>query len=156
MSHEVQSWSTYLERKGWKAFDETVFIFDEAQLTYWDGSGLWNSFFKSIHEYDCRAIIFANYGSPTVTGVKDTNMFIPDPKRVTLHPIDYKDGRQPVGILLTRPEFDDLMSRRYPPEQHSFHPSFLDAVFSLTAGHVGAVCDLLEVILSLGHVGSFK
>ena len=81
-------------------------------------------------------------------------MFIPDPSRVTLHPIDYKDGRQPVGLLLTRPEFDDLVSRRYPSEQHSFHATFLDSIFSLTVGHVGAVCDLLAVILALDDVCS--
>jgi hypothetical protein len=153
MSVESRSWWSYLKKKGWKAGNETVLIFDQAHLMYWH-TDIWNSFLKSIHEYNCRAIIFANYGSPTSTGVKNTNMFIPDPSRVTLHPIDYKDGRQPVGLLLTRPEFDDLVSRRYPSEQHSFHATFLDSIFSLTVGHVGAVCDLLAVILALDDVCS--
>ena len=82
-------------------------------------------------------------------------MVIPSPSRVTLHPIDYNDDRQPVGLLLTRPEFDDLVSRRYPSEQHSFDATFLDLTYSLTVGHVGAVCELLKAILDLDQVCPF-
>jgi len=149
---ETRSWSSYLRSKGWKSGDETVFIFDEAQETYWD-TNLWNMFFKSIHDYCYTAIVFASYGSPTSTGVKNTSMVIT--QRVTLSPTDDEDGLPPIGILLTRLEFQDLIAERYPSEQHSFHATFLDGIFSLTAGHAGAVSDLLDVILASDKVCSF-
>jgi hypothetical protein len=149
---ETRSWSSYLRSKGWRARDETVLIFDEAQETYWD-TELWNVFFKSIHDYCATAIVFASYGSPTSTGVKNTNMYIT--QRVTLSPIDDDDGLPPIVILLTRLEFEDLIAGCYPSEQHSFHATFLDGIFNLTAGHAGAVSDLLDVILASDKVCSF-
>jgi hypothetical protein len=154
MSDHTRSWGSYFRRKGWKKWDKTVFIFDEAQLTYWDFN-LWNSFFKSIHDFECYAIVFASYGSPTSTDVRDTNMVISNPQRVSLTPIDYEDGLPPVGMLLTRSEFGDLVSKRYPSEQTSFHPTLLDSIFSITAGHAGAASDILEVILALDDVCPF-
>jgi hypothetical protein len=153
-SRESRSWSSYLRNKGWKKHDETVFIFNDAQMTYWDVQ-LWNSFFKSIHDFDCYVIVFASYGSPTSLDVRNTNMFLPKHQRVTLRRVDYKYGLQPVGVLLMRPEFDDLISKCYPPERHPFDIIFLDSVFSLTIGHAGAVSDLLKVTISPEDVCSF-
>jgi len=153
-SRESRSWSSYLRNKGWKKYDETVFIFNDAQMTYWDVE-LWNSFFKSIHDFDCYVIVFASYGSPTSLDVRITNMRLPKCQRVTLCRVDYKYSPQPVGVLLMRPEFDDLISKCYPPERHPFDITFLDSVFSLTIGHAGAVSDLLKVTISPEDVCSF-
>jgi hypothetical protein len=43
-------------------------------------------------------------------------------------------------------EFDDLVRKQFSSPEHYFHPSFFDAVFDLTGGHVGAIHDLLEII----------
>src|ERR1700742_2120354 len=57
-------WRHYLERKGWIQMERTVFIFDEAQLSYTDWD-LWIGFLKSMHDFkDRRAIAFVSYGSP--------------------------------------------------------------------------------------------
>jgi hypothetical protein len=49
---------------GWREGQNTVFIFDEAQLSYWD-MDLWIGFFKEIrgNTPDRWAIAFASYGS---------------------------------------------------------------------------------------------
>ena len=67
-------WQRYFEtEKGWVKGNNTVFVFDEGQLSYCDGD-LWNNFFKAIYpatdpprpdDENFRAIIFASYGSPT-------------------------------------------------------------------------------------------
>ena len=62
---DIGGYSAYLKGKGWVQGEKTVFIFDEAQLSYRD-MALWVSFFKSMHfNRDRRAIVFASYGSPS-------------------------------------------------------------------------------------------
>lgn len=57
------SYRSYLRQQGWVEGRKTVFIFDEAQLSYED-SHLWGGFFKSMHDYDeRRAILFASYAT---------------------------------------------------------------------------------------------
>ena len=53
-------WDSYLKvRKGWMPEKNTVFIFDEAQLSYQDVE-LWNRLFNNIRDYpNRRAIAFA-------------------------------------------------------------------------------------------------
>jgi hypothetical protein len=143
---DIGGYRPYLKRLGWKEGQKTVFIFDEAQTSYED-SVLWNGFFKSIHAYDDRrAITFASYGSPcsriTMLG---TSIELVDSQRVTLRPIDHEDGLQPAGLLFSRIELDDLISRLC-SGHHYFHQSFLDAIFDLTGGHVGAIYDLVKTI----------
>ena len=141
-----------LKRKGWVEHKKTVFIFDEGQLTYDDG-GLWLDFFKSIHESKGhrRAIVFASYGSPTsriiITGTP-TPMFIPDRQRVTLHHIAHGDGLCPAGLLFTRREFDDLVTRHYHSPEVYFHQSFFESLFEITNGHVGAILDFINIIIA--------
>jgi hypothetical protein len=105
-------WQRYFETEmGWVEHENTVFVFDEAQMSYEDGD-LWNNFFKSIHSYNCRAIAFASYGSAssrfTIAG---TPIVIEDAQRVTLRAIQHKDDLPPVGLFFTRMEFDDLVSK---------------------------------------------
>ncbi len=142
-------WKTQLRRRGWVEQNETVFIFDEAQLSYGD-TDLWNNFFKSIHEYPrCRAIVFASYGSPTSRiKIRGTPIIIPQWKRVTLHAILHEDNLPAAGLLFTRMEFNDLFSVMYPSPEYVFDTSFFNGLFDLTEGHVGAIVDLMGIILA--------
>jgi hypothetical protein len=124
-----------------------VFIFDEVQLSYRDGD-LWNNFFKSMHSFtECRAIAFASYGSPTsYITIAGTLIFIEDAQRVTLRPIQYNDGITSVGLFFTRTEFDNLVAKLYP--RNCLDSSFLNNVFDLTGGHVGAFFDFIKTIVA--------
>jgi hypothetical protein len=154
---ENGGWQRYLQHeKGWVQGEKTVFIFDEAQLSYED-IDLWGEFFKNIESYDdLFAIAFASYGSPT-SSLSSPNsspriQFIPfsvsDTQRVTLRPIDHGDGLDPVGLLFSRMEFDELVSKQFSSPEHYFHSSFLDEVFNLSGGHVGAIHDFVRIIMA--------
>jgi energy-coupling factor transporter ATP-binding protein EcfA2 len=142
-------WYSYLKkRKGWIPGEDTVFIFDEAQVTYKDGE-LWNELFKGIHDYpDRRAIAFASYGSPSsFIDIEGTPIFVAPTARVSLLPTAHNDNLPAAGLLFTRAEFDELVSKQYPYSEYHFHPSFLDMVFGITEGHVGAMYSFLHIIL---------
>ena len=146
------SYASILKEKGWVEHKKTVFIFDEGQLTY-DDYGLWNDFFKSIHEGKgfCRAIVFASYGSPTsrIIITENTPMELPDHQRVTLHHVAHGDGLAPAGLLFTKSEFDDLVYRHYRSQAGVYlDQSFYDAVFEITNGHVGAIMDFINIIIA--------
>ena len=110
------SYDVVLKQKGWVEHEKTVFIFDEGQLTYTD-EGLWNDFFKSVHESRGlrRVIVFASYGSPTSRIIikGNTPMDLPDHQRVTLRHVDHGDGLRPAGLLFTQSEFNDLIDSHY-------------------------------------------
>jgi hypothetical protein len=139
------NWNEKLIEKGFKNDGPNIIIIDEAQLTYWD-IGFWNSFLKQIIPISSnRVILFASYGSPTGTVTEDgTPMIIPDHSRVDLRPIDHGDGITPAGLFLTTDEFADVVGKRDPKQR--FEKEFLDYVFRVTAGHVGAVTDLLWIV----------
>ena len=158
---ENGGWEDYLRHtKRWELGRKTVFIFDEAQLSYED-SYLWFQFFKNIRIYNgALAIAFASYGSPTFSvnlgygsldstssrGITSTPVLLGKEQRVTLRQIKHRDDLDPVGLLFSRMEFDDLVSKQYSSPEHHFHPSFLDAVFDLTGGHVGAIYDFMRIV----------
>ena len=48
----------------------------------------------------------------------------------------------------TRSEFDDLVIRHYPSSKFCFHSSFLEAVFNITNGHVGAIHNFINIIIA--------
>jgi hypothetical protein len=64
-----------------------------------------------------------------------------------LRPIDYKDGLPVVGLFFTQAEFKDLVSTKYLFPPHRFHHSFLDTLFGITNGHIGAIADSIRIIL---------
>jgi len=137
----------YLQKKGWVPGRNTLFIFDDAQMTYKD-MDLWGIFFKSIHEYKKRrAIVFTGYGSPK-SWIHNPGVRIKwnDSQKVNLHPVYHGDHIPPVGLFLSRKEFNNLISRHYPNPEYHFHLSFFDSVFDLTEGHVGAILALMMVI----------
>ena len=89
-------WQNVLGTLGWEFDDGSVLIVDEAQLTYSDGVGLWNTVFKPISahpkRYKNRIVIFASYGSPTGAPTKGTPMVVPPYQQVSLRPIDHANG----------------------------------------------------------------
>ena len=140
-------WDKYLELLGWVKLEQTVFIFDEAQLSYRDGA-LWNNFFKSMTRFkQRRAIAFASYGSPTshVT-IDGTSISIEDAQRVTLRSIQHDDDIAPVGLFFTRTEFNDVVRDEY--RMNRLDSSFLNNVFDVTGGHVGALLDFIKIIVN--------
>jgi hypothetical protein len=136
-------------RKRWVLEKKTVFIFNDAQMSYNDRQ-LWNDFFKTMHGYDKRrAIAFTSYGSPTSRVCKQgTPLEWSDGQTMILRPLHHGDGLPPVGLLFSREEFDDLISKHYPSQGYYFDSSFFDSVFSLTGGHVGAVLGFMMAIVS--------
>jgi DNA helicase HerA-like ATPase len=136
----------YLKKdKHWDDDIASVFIFDEAQLTYGD-TGLWNTLFKSISDHPStlqhRIIVFASYGNPTRINAPVTNMYIKELQMVTLVSIDHHDGLEAAGLYLTRSEFEELVNLR----KYAFDPTCLDFIFRISSGHVGAMTDVINII----------
>jgi len=147
----IGGWQAYLQYEfGWVQGQKTIFIFDEAQLSYEDFS-LWNVFFKNIDLYaNIFAIAFASYGSPTSRfSIKGLPFSVSDSQRITLRPIDHGDGFNAVGLLFSRMEFDVLVHKQFSSSGYYFHRSFFDAVFDLTGGHVGAIRGFVKI--TTGH-----
>jgi len=140
------TWKKHLENnKDWNDDIASVFIFDEAQLTYGD-TGLWNTLFKPTSDNPSilhhRIIIFASYGSPTRINAPGTQMYVKEPQMVTLVHIDHHDGLGAAGLYFTRPEFEEFVNLR----QYSFDPACLDFIFEISSGHAGAMNDVIHVI----------
>ena len=126
-----------------------MFIFDEAQSTYWDVE-LWRDFFKNLNgSKDTQAIIFTSYGSASTRFfLKGIPIDLNDMQRVTLNAIPYDDDLPPVGLRLTKDEMDELISVLCPdPGRHYFHDWFFRSLLLVTGGHVGAVCDFMRIIV---------
>jgi hypothetical protein len=68
-----------------------------------------------------------------------TPLALRDAARISLWP---REGS--IGILLTRSEFDEVVSLFERPL--NLHPDVLDLIFDWTVGHVGAVIEILRVI----------
>ena len=148
-----QGWKRFLRSKDLVPGDGTIIILDEAQTSYWD-MGLWQSLFKSICSQECnnRAIVFTSRGSPTSVPEEvtvHTTIAIPLRNKVTLRPIDHKDGTAPIGLFLTHSEFESFaekLSRTLPLAR--FDKTFYDWVYNVTAGHVGAARDVIHYTAS--------
>jgi hypothetical protein len=153
----VPSWSseTVLDQKGgwrkwlaeaWDAKDRSVLIVDEAQTSFWDIS-FW-AYIKAISKnWPHRVITFASYGSdPSVTTLHSPYL----DQVVGLHAIDHGD-RIKAGLLLTEVEFREFVRKRF--TNHCFDDQFLDGIYDLTDGHVGACEDVLDAIQ--GHDVSY-
>jgi hypothetical protein len=81
-----------------------------------------------------HTIIFTSYGSPYshIT--------------IALWPIQYNDDTTSVSLLFTWTEFSDLVTKWYP--RNCLDLSFLDNVFNITGGHVGAFLDFIQIIVN--------
>ena len=121
-------------------------LFDEGQDSYKDHI-LWNNFFKGVSDgaYDrYRIIIFCSYGSPSSRPVPRhiTPLALSNTARISLWP---RAGLgAPVGILLTRSEFDEVVTRF--ERQLNLQPDLQDLIFDWTVGHAGAATSMLRVI----------
>lgn len=135
-------WRKWLARV-WDAQEGSVLIVDEAQSSYWD-KDFWTEIKSIDRNSKYRLITFASYGS---SGGSDALAMTPHSPLLTqvvgLRAINHGDGIE-VGLLLTKHEFDDFVEKRFPG--NIFDQDFLDCIYDLTTGHVGACEDVLEVI----------
>jgi hypothetical protein len=60
--------------------------------------------------------------------------------------IQYNHGIASVGLFFMRTEFDNLVAKLYP--RNCLDSSFLNNIFDLTGGHVGALCDFIKIIVT--------
>ena len=107
-------------------------------------SDLWTSLFKNIHDYPRRrAILFSSYGSPSrfITG-RGSRFCVEYSQMVTLRAVQHQDDFPATGLLFSRVEFDDLISK----DKYLFDSSFFNEVFNASGGHLGAVKAFLSVI----------
>jgi hypothetical protein len=139
------NWLEKLLNAGCKKNDKNSIIIDEAQLSYWNDS-FYNGFLKNINSSTPdRIILFTSYGNPdNSVPVRGTNMWVPDRWRVSLRRVDHQDKIDPVGLLLTKEEFDDMVNKLL--TTHQFSQELLDYIFNTIVGYAGAVEDLLRIV----------
>ncbi|KIM44908.1 hypothetical protein M413DRAFT_25311 [Hebeloma cylindrosporum] len=124
----------------------TFFFVDDGQDSYQDEM-LWSKFLERVHDAfynNYRVILFCSYGNPSPRPVfhkAGVPLCLSFAARVNLWPTD-----RSIGLLLTRLEFDEVVARH--ERKLKLHPVILARIFDWTAGHVGAVVQLLHV---LGH-----
>ena len=129
----------------------TVLIIDEAQTTYSD-QDLWIAFFRAIGPESHRklyVILFASYGSLVSDGMNQSPSPFPVPsrQRISLRLVSRKDDTPPAGLLFTKEEFRDMIARRYAARnQEIFDATFLNGIFDMTAGHIGAIMRCLSLV----------
>ncbi|TDL20270.1 hypothetical protein BD410DRAFT_375058 [Rickenella mellea] len=125
-----------------RPWDDPAFIlFDEAQDTYVDGM-LWNILFKDIQSYPYYVVLFCSYGSPSDRVVDHrigTPLDLDDESRVSLLPTHCSPG-----LLLTEAEYVEVVDRFYP--SMNLARDLRETIFLWTAGYVGAVRGVLEMI----------
>jgi hypothetical protein len=124
----------------------TYLLFDDAEDTYRD-SGLWNDFFKMITVIaHYRVVLFCSHSSPSSrvfdfnSEYRVPNNRIAPNQRIALWPTP----SSALGVLLTKAEYNDLLSRQNSPICLS--QDLHDFIFHWTGGHVGAIVFLLDSI----------
>ncbi|KIM77705.1 hypothetical protein PILCRDRAFT_11794 [Piloderma croceum F 1598] len=147
----LRSWLSQanMPRGGWKEWlklkldSDIVLIVDEAQSSYWDTS-FWLELKDINPDSACHVITLASYGSAG-HNIYDpmTPLHISQQQRISLVAADHGD-QIAVGLLLTKAEFDEVVPKLF--QNHQFDVSFLDSVFDITGGHVGACEDFLRVV----------
>jgi hypothetical protein len=143
-SSDKSNWLKKLTGWGYNSKGPNVIMIDEAQLSYGD-SAFWNNYLKGISDRSVdRVILFASYGSPNQRIFVEGTTWIPDPNRISLRPVDHRDGIAEAGLFLLEDEFTEMVGKLYPASR--FEKEFLDYVFRVTAGHAGAAGDLLQVV----------
>ncbi|PYI30231.1 hypothetical protein BP00DRAFT_398937 [Aspergillus indologenus CBS 114.80] len=131
----------------------SLLLVDEAQASYKDDI-FWGEIIKEqlngIQRRDMRICLVCFYGSPT-TGV-EPGSFTPaeftTSQHITITPQQIPGSPQ-FGLFFTRPEFEDVVSRRIKYQYHdrfTLHEEARDYIFSFTNGHPGAVDGILSYI----------
>jgi hypothetical protein len=132
-----------------RRFGLTFLLFDEAQDSYEDAH-LWNNFLKAVsdgNEPHYRVALFYSYGSPTERPVNHkigVPLALNAAARVSLWP---QPGVQPIGLLLNRNEFNQVLSLADRRPTH-MDDTLSDFIFGSTKGHVGAVIQILNILSS--------
>jgi hypothetical protein len=141
------NWRAQLASNHYKVHTSNTVIIDEAQLTYWD-TELWNSYLKTIGRGSLdRVILFASYANPIGrVAVKGTSMVVPPCQAISLRPVDHLDQLPSAGLFLSADEFAGMVKAAF--QDGRFTADFLDSVFHLTAGHAGAVKDMLRIVMN--------
>ena len=145
-------WHVRLERAGLSLEAERTqyLIIDEGQTSYWD-QDFYMSFIKPLNHFlHYRVVIFTGYGGVRneveLEGdhiYKTTPIVIPPSQCIALQPS--ADGDLgPVGLLLSRHEYDEMYKKFYPPIQ--LEDTLYHEIYQITAGHAGAVHDLFYLI----------
>ena len=95
-------------------------------------------------ESSFRMITFASYGRAG-RNINDplTPHHISARQNISFNALDHGD-QIAVGLLLTKVEFDDKVVKVF--NGHYSDVPFLDSVFNITRGHVGACEDFLRII----------
>lgn len=124
-------------------------LMDDAQDTFGD-SYLWNGFLKEIIDNpSCyRVVVFCNYGNISTPGKGTPGGTPTDVRRaarMALWPRKNMEGMEVNGLLLDRGEFNEVVLRFN--KDLAIDLDLSQTIFELTAGHVGAVCELLRLIL---------
>ena len=138
-----------MPQDGWKDWlklkleSDIVLIVDEAQSSYWDTS-FWLELKDINPDSACHVITLASYGSAGHNIYDPMTPFHISPQQnIGLVAADHGD-QIAVGLLLTKAEFDEVVPKLF--QNHQFDVSFLDSVFDITGGHVGACEDFLRVV----------
>ncbi|KIL64578.1 hypothetical protein M378DRAFT_163026 [Amanita muscaria Koide BX008] len=127
----------------------TFLLMDEAQESFED-SYLWNKSLKNIIDSrgSCyRVVVFCSYGHPSTPGKgcsQGTPTDVARAARMTLWPRKVESG-EVSGLLLDWDEFNEVVSRFN--KELVIDLDLSQKIFELTVGHVGAVCELLRLIL---------
>ena len=137
-----------LADQGEENIEKTYILFDNGQDTYWDME-LWENFFKDHQQRrnGFRIILFCSYGSASKRMLNyqyGTPGVAQPTARISLRPNTLLS--EPVGLLLNREEFDDVVKRS---AEVLLDSDLQDFIFESTDGHVGAVTGLLEVLSKL-------
>jgi len=130
--------------------EKTYILFDNGQDTYWD-TELWENFFKDHQQRrnGYRIVLFCSYGSAgkrILDYQHGTPGVVRPTARISLRPNTILSDHEPVGLLLNREEFDDVVGRS---AEVLLDPALQDFIFETTGGHVGAVTAVLEALSTL-------
>lgn len=168
-----QEWEDRLtEVTGWPGFTERevkrYILLDESQTTYWD-NGFWNEFIKLIQEpsFGVRLVLFCSYErgfAPDLRNWRTTPPFIGGRACIFLQPRMIWDDEPFPGLLLTRAEYDEVVTKRAKilrlqcnlPACLQLGEDLKAAIYDWTSGHVGAVISVLETTLKQVRLRSFQ
>jgi len=133
-----------------ESMENTYLLFDNGQDTYWDTEP-WENFFKDHQQRrkGYHIILFCSYGSASkrVVDYKHGTPGLVRPRaRISLRRTTVASNREPVGLLLNREEFGDVLERA---AEVLLDPDLQDFIFESTDGHVGAVMSVLEALSTL-------
>ncbi|EDR08420.1 uncharacterized protein LACBIDRAFT_297062 [Laccaria bicolor S238N-H82] len=110
---------------------------------------------SSLMKHRCRTRM-GNSGTICSSVYTTTLSVVPCLCKLCLLPTADEGNLSAAGLLFTHAEFDELVSKHYPDSEYHFHPSFLEMVFKITDGHVGAMYSFFHIILGSDQYRELK